>query len=91
MLMEVVEYGSSWKCILSYAIKSIIGLIIQTFVVASSKLDIRTSGQWNIAIISHIHEMIPIFHSYLVVFRIFGDIWNTILYYEEGVTIFVDT
>jgi hypothetical protein len=71
--------------------QSIIGLIIQTFVVASSQIDIRTSGQWNIAIILHIHEMVPIFHSYLIVFQNFGDIWNTILYYEEGVIIFVDT
>jgi hypothetical protein len=91
MLMEVMEYGNNWKCMLSYGILSSLGLRIQTFVIASSKLDIRTSEQWKIAIISHIHEMVPIFHSHLIVFQNFGDILNTILYYEEGITIFVDT
>jgi hypothetical protein len=71
--------------------QSIIGSIIQTFVVASSKIDIWSSGQWNIVILSHIHEIEPIFHSHLIVFQNFGDIWCTILYHEEGVTIFVDT
>jgi hypothetical protein len=76
---------------LPYAMQSIIGLLIPTFVVSSSKIAIRTSWQWNITIRLHIHDIVPIFHSHLIVFQKFGDIWNTILYYEEGVIIFVDT
>jgi hypothetical protein len=47
MLMEVVEYGSSWKSILSYSPKSILRVFLQTFVAVSSKIVIQTSGQWN--------------------------------------------
>jgi hypothetical protein len=58
--MEVLEYGSIWKSMLSYATKSIIWLLIQTFVVVSSQIAIQTSGQRNIAIRLHIHDMVTI-------------------------------
>jgi hypothetical protein len=54
-------------------------VLIPTFVIASSKIGIGTSWQWNIAIILHIHDMVPIFHFHLIFFQTFGDIWKTIL------------
>jgi hypothetical protein len=60
MIMEVLEYGSSWKSILSYAPKSILRLLLQTFVAVLSRIVMQTSGQWNYAIRVHIHEMVTI-------------------------------
>jgi hypothetical protein len=61
MIMEVLEYGSFWKSMLSYApLKSILRLLLQTFVAVSSRIIIYRSGQWNYAIRVHIHEMVTI-------------------------------
>jgi hypothetical protein len=51
---------------------------------------LHTSAQWNIAVISHIHFMVPILHSHLTVFDNFGDNWNTfLLYVAEVISVLV--